>query len=188
VGGTGSLSARDLKVVDKPVVATDARPISPEAVRAAGGSGSTDSIEARRIADLLAQGQAALKSDDPTAALRCYREASALRPDDPQIPLAASSMALRSNRPDVVVDLLTPLEKQFSTSAPLKRALGTAYYRLGNYQAAEVSLQQALSLDKSSALAYFLMGCTLAKLGQPTAAEEHLRQAQLIDPRYTLRR
>jgi tetratricopeptide (TPR) repeat protein len=164
------------------------KPVLPETTRPADGNGSADSQAASEIAAILARGHAALKADDMPAALRCYREAAALGPDNPQILLSAAAGALRSNRPDVVVELLTPVEKQFSNSAALKRALGTAYYRLGNYRAAEVSLQQALSLDKSSALAYFLMGCTLAKLGQPAAADEHLRQAQLLDPRYTLRR
>ncbi len=44
--------------------------------------------------------------------------------------------------------------------------LGAAYYRTGDYKSSQVALQQALSLDKSSALSYLLMGCTLAKLGQ----------------------
>ena len=63
--------------------------------------------------------------------------------------------------------------------------LGAAYYRSGDYQSSQVALQQALSLDKSSALAYLLMGCTLAKLGQQQAADDHFRRPPL-DPRYTV--
>jgi len=81
-----------------------------------------------------------------------------------------------------------PAAKHFSKSAAIYRMLGVAYYRLGDFKSSQVALQQALSLDKSSALSYFLMGCTLAKLGQAEPAEAHFQQAKALDPRYTVRR
>jgi len=113
-----------------------------------------------------------------------FREATAANPDDPGAPIAAAVSALRHNRPDVAVALLEPLLKRFPKSAAIRRVLATAHYRLGEYESSQVVLQQALSLDKSCGLSYFLMGCTLAKLGQRTAAETHFCQARRLDPRY----
>lgn len=109
---------------------------------------------------------------------------SAAKSDNPQIPISAAAAALRANRPDLAVELLTPAAKQFPTSVAIHRMLGAACYRTGDYKSSQVALQQALSLDKSCALSYLLMGCTLAKLGQNEAAEAHFRQARTLDPRY----
>lgn len=108
--------------------------------------------------------------------------------DSPRAVVAAAAAALRRNQPRLAIDLLAPAEKRFPDSAALKRVLGVAYYRLGDYASSQVVLQQSLCLDKSSPLTYFLMGCTLAKLGQPESADAHFRQAQSLDPWYQLRR
>ena len=68
--------------------------------------------------------------------------------------------------------------------APLYRLLGTAHYRRGEYQAAQIALRQALSLDKSDALSYFLMGSTLLKLGQSETAARCYAEAARLDPRF----
>jgi tetratricopeptide (TPR) repeat protein len=138
--------------------------------------------------DLLAQGGQALTEGNTPAALACFQRAMADRPDDPQIPISAAVAALRYNHPDVAIELLEPATRRFSDSASLQRILGTAYYRRGDYRSSQVALQQALSLDKSNALSYFLMGCTQVKLGETEAAERCFRQAQLLDPKYTARR
>jgi tetratricopeptide (TPR) repeat protein len=136
----------------------------------------------------LEQGRRALAEGSGEAALTCFQSAGALCPNDPQIPIAAAMAALRHDRPDLAVELLGSAQPRFAGSAQLHRILGVAYYRLGDYHSSQVALRQALSLDKSSALSYFLMGCTLSKLGQLELAEAHLRQAQTINPRYTARR
>ncbi len=116
----------------------------------------------------------------------CFRQAVAAKPANPQIPLSAAASALKANRPEMAVELLAAAAGQFPKSAAIHRMLGAAYYRTGDYQSSQVALQQALSLDKSSALSYLLMGCTLAKLGQQEAAESNFRQARALDPRYTV--
>ena len=121
-------------------------------------------------------------------ALDYWQEAITTNPDDPQIPISAAVSALRHNEPDLAVTLLEPSLSAFSDSAPLRRILATAYYRLGDYRSSQVALQQALSLDKSSALSYFLMGCTMVKLGETTAAEGYFRQARRLNPKYAVRR
>jgi tetratricopeptide (TPR) repeat protein len=62
--------------------------------------------------------------------------------------------------------------------------LGAAHYRRGEYQVAQTALAQALSLDKSDALAYFLMGSTLAKQNEHEAAAKYLAEAARLDVRF----
>jgi tetratricopeptide (TPR) repeat protein len=69
-------------------------------------------------------------------------------------------------------------------AAALYRVLGTAHYRRGEYQAAQAALCQALSLDKSDALSYFLMGSTLDKLADHEAAQRCFSEAARLDRRF----
>ncbi len=109
-------------------------------------------------------------------------------PNNPQIPISEAVAALRHNQPALAVELLGAAEKQFPNSVALHRVLGAAHYRLGDYKSSQIALQRALSLDKSSALTYFLMGCTLAKLGRSEESEAHFGRARTLDPRYTVQR
>ncbi len=149
-----------------------------------GEDGPADDRGAMSATRLLEKGRSALSQGMVGPGLAYFQEAMSLRPDDPQIPADAAVCALRHNQPALVVSLLEPLLEVFPDSAAIRRILATAYYRLGNYQSSQVVLGQALSLDNSSALSYFLMGCTLVKLGQPAAAETCFRQARSLDPRY----
>jgi tetratricopeptide (TPR) repeat protein len=136
----------------------------------------------------LSEGQRALSDGKVDAARIAFHKAEANQPNDPQIAIVSAGAALRTNHPELAVELLVPAAKRFSKSASIYRMLGVAQYRLGDFQSSQVALQQALSLDKSSALSYFLMGCTLAKLGQAESAEAHFQQARALDPRYAVRR
>jgi tetratricopeptide (TPR) repeat protein len=152
------------------------------------GTDSAGATSEDAVSGLLPRGQQALAEGSPQTATLYFQKAISLRPDDPQVPISAAVAALREDQPAVAVELLTVAAKQFPKSAAIHRTLGAAHYRQGDYRASQVALQQALSLDKSSPLTYLLMGCTLRRLGQIEAAESHLRQAQTMDPRYTLRR
>lgn len=149
-----------------------------------GEEGLAGDTAAMSAADLLEKGRSALSEGLAALGFAYFREATALEPHDPKIPTAAAVFALRHNQPDLAVSLLEPLLDAFPDSAVIRRILGAGYYRLGNYKSSQVVLQQALSLDNSSALSYFLMGCTLVKLGQPAVAETYFRQARRLDPRY----
>jgi tetratricopeptide (TPR) repeat protein len=138
--------------------------------------------------EFLAAGQRALRADAVGAARIAYQKAAASQPNNPQIPISAAAAAIRANHPELAVELLAPAARHFSKSAAIYRLLGVAHYRTGDYKSSQVALQQALLLDKSSALSYFLMGCTLAKLGQAESAEAHFKQACALDARYTIRR
>ena len=134
--------------------------------------------------DLLQRGRSALSEGLDALGFAYFREAMSLDPHDPKIPTAAAVCALRHNQPDLAVSLLEPLLDLFPDSVAIRRILAAGYYRLGNYRSSQVLLQQALSLDNSSALSYFLMGCTLVKLGEPAVAQTYFRQARRLDPRY----
>ncbi len=176
-----------------------AQPIAPDAPTAPAsqpsplpGAAQTEirpaAPQTQTVEGYLALCEEALRREDDDTAWTHIRAAALLRRQDPQIPTTASILALRYNRPQLAAEVLSDAARQFPKSAAIHRTLGTAYYRLGDYKSSQVALQQALSLDKSSALTYFLMGCTLAKLGRPEAAESQFRQASLLDPRYAIQR
>jgi len=162
--------------------------VAPPTERAENNSRSSlvDSTEPARTS--LQRARRELERGSPEAAAFFFRQAIAAGANDPQIPISAGVTALRHNQPALAVDLLLSARRRFPHVAELDRVLGTAYYRLGDYQSSQLALQQALSLDKSSGLSYFLMGCTLAKLGQQEAARTHWKQARMLNPRYGLRR
>ena len=100
-------------------------------------------------------------------------------------PLQRSVEALAQGDTATAIELATAgLAQNPERPAPLYRVLGAAHYRRGEYQAAQIALAQALSLDKSDALAYFLMGSTLSKLGQSETAARCFAEAARLDPRY----
>ena len=139
-------------------------------------------------ARLVAEGEKALARDNCEAAMALFNRAVSAIPDDPHIPTLAAVSALQLNRADVAACLAREAMVRFPDSAALHRTLGVACYRSGDYESSQVVLQQALSLDNTNALAYFLQGCTLSKLGKSEAADAHLRQAATLDPRYAQRR
>jgi tetratricopeptide (TPR) repeat protein len=127
-----------------------------------------------------------LIAGDIPAARDALARAVSFESDKPRLPIRAAVLALRHQQPQLAVFVLRPLADRFVDSAAFQRTLGTACYRAGDYPSAQSALEQALSLDKSSALAYLLMGCTLEKLGHLEAARTHLEQARRLDPRLRL--
>ena len=140
------------------------------------------------VRQMLAEAGAALAAGNVRAAHSLFVQAAAKEPENPHIPLRAAILSLRHEHPEMAVEMLTPAAERFRDSAALFRVLGTAHYRLGDYRAAQLALQQAISLDKSNPLAYFLMGCTLKKLGQPEAADRHFEQARGLSPSFAVSR
>jgi len=134
------------------------------------------------VSALLQQGGQALTQHDPERALAAFRQAAALEPGNPHIPTAAAIAALNQGSPQVAVVVAQEALRTFPRWTPLLRTLGAAYYRQGDYESSQLVLQQALSLDKSDALAYFLLGCTHTKLGQSDAATTCFTEARRIDP------
>ncbi len=135
------------------------------------------------VESALDRAERALEVGDVAAARGSLSRAIALAPDDPQVPVLAAVLALRHEQSELAVFVLQPAAARFADSPAVHRTLGTALYRQSDYPAAKGSLERALSLDKSSALAYLLMGCTLEKLGQSEAAKSQFEEAHRLDPR-----
>jgi predicted Zn-dependent protease len=112
----------------------------------------------------------------------------AAEPIDPQLlqsPLQRAVAALAKGDTEAAIEAATRgLARTPDQAAPLYRVLGAAHYRRGEYQVAQTALAQALSLDKSDALAYFLMGSTLAKQNEHEAAAKYLAEAARLDVRF----
>jgi TolB protein len=67
-------------------------------------------------------------------------------------------------------------------------AIGDAYYRLGQYDQARVSLRQALSLGADNAQTFALLAATLAHLNRCDEAEAYYLQALALAPDHPLAR
>lgn len=139
-------------------------------------------------AELLAEAEAAILAGDHARAAQRVAQAQDCTPEDPQVTISATVTALRCGQSALAVELSQWGVCRFPDSAALHCALGHAHYRGGNLKAAQVSLQQALSLDNRSGLTYFLMGQTLEKLGQREAAHRHFAKARQLDPRWAAKR
>jgi len=132
----------------------------------------------------LRDGAIALGRGDLDTAKARFLEGTSTQPDNPHVPIASAVLALRHNHPEVAIFMLRGAVLTFPNSATTHRILGMAYYRMGDFAASQLELQQALSLDKACALTYFLLGRTLSKLGQREAADGYLLQAEQLDRRF----
>ncbi len=133
---------------------------------------------------LLDEGDRALSSGDKPAALASFRQAMTAQPGNPRVALRAAAIAIAHNEPDLAVAVVNDALRLFPDSAALYRMLGTSHYRRGDMKSSQAALSRAIALDKSDALAYFLMGATLRRLGQSEAAASFEQQAATLDPRY----
>ncbi|MBL8828129.1 MAG: tetratricopeptide repeat protein [Planctomycetaceae bacterium] len=131
----------------------------------------------------LHQAGQALAEGHPDTAAVFLRKARELAPHDQSVALSTSVLPLRHEEYELAASLSEEALRDFPQSAGLYRILGTAQYRLCRWAAARDALQHAITLDNRDGLSYFLMGCTLNKLGQPQEAEPYLRQAQTLDRR-----
>jgi len=166
-------------------------PASPASVHLPSGSATVAATLPaglpEAVSNLLKRAREELRCGREAEAEALLREACSIHPHNPQIPVGAGVMALGYGRPGLAWRILTDVKDRFSDCPAISRLLGVACYRLGDFSGAEAALRHALSLDNSSALSYFLLGCTLAKLGQRESAEECFRQARRLDPRYGVR-
>jgi tetratricopeptide (TPR) repeat protein len=97
--------------------------------------------------------------------------------------LAAAGECLRAGDAAGAARLAERGVQDHPRSAALYRTMGLAYYRQGDYPSAERALRQSLSLVNSSALAYFLLGSALQRLGHAEDAE-CFRRARSLDVRF----
>jgi tetratricopeptide (TPR) repeat protein len=161
--------------VPPPMGSAVAASISESAGRANPAANSTASYQAESV------GHSPLALDRQLGALTAAARAN---PDNPQLALDAAILALRQNRPEAAVEIATTAVNGHADSAPLWRTLAMAQYGTGDFAGAEASLKQAIALDKSNALAYFLMGSILSREAQSEAARQYFDEATRLDPRF----
>ena len=149
----------------------------------AGGNGFTERQES--WSGLLVEAEAALKAGNDLASREAFDRAMRFSGDNPQVPISIAVLILRHNRPELAREYLEPAVARFPNEPRLHRTLGLVLYRLGHYEASQVSIRQALSLDNTDALSYVLLGSVLSKLGDRAAAENYLLEAQRLDPSLT---
>jgi len=106
--------------------------------------------------------------------------------NEPQTVVDLAVDALQSNQPDVALDALRDGLARFPDSAVLWRTFGAAHHQKGDFQSAQSALHQALSLDNSSPLAYFLLGQSLRSQGQHEQARRYFQAAADLDGRYAM--
>jgi Flp pilus assembly protein TadD len=109
-------------------------------------------------------------------------------PDSPNRAIVAAANLLQAGQPEAALRLAATASEKDPGNVRLKHAVAAAQFELGDLETAQVTLQQALSLDNRNALTYFLLGCTLAARGQRETAEGHFAQACKLDPRLASRR
>jgi len=138
--------------------------------------------ESRVAAAQVAQIEHLLASGAPQAAASLCREVYAAKPNDPNIRVTCAAMLIKHNEPERALPLLRAAVVKFPTHAGLCRLLAVALYRVGSYDDAVARFERAVSLDKSDALSYFLLGIALDKVGRPTEARRNYGVASRLDP------
>ena len=98
--------------------------------------------------------------------------------------IEAAALLLKHNQPEHAQRYAHQAVLQMPESSVPLRTLGLAYYRGGAYDKAQPALRKALSLDRSHALTYFLLGQTERKLGNHETAQRLYEHAARLDPRY----
>ena len=107
-------------------------------------------------------------------------------PQDPVLAAASAANLLQAGKVDSALKLASSASKRHPSNVRLKHALASAQFESGDPTSAQVTLQQALSLDKGNALTYFLLGYALKAQGDDAAAQRHFAKARQLDPRCSI--
>ena len=67
--------------------------------------------------------------------------------------------------------------------ASIREALGIAYYRIGDWSAAEREFRKVLELSPVDDYAHYALGRSLKKQGRDREASKHLKLARCLKPR-----
>jgi Tfp pilus assembly protein PilF len=109
-------------------------------------------------------------------------------PDEPGHAVVTTANLLQAGQVDSALELATAASKRHPHNVRLKHALASAQFESGDPKSAQVTLQQALSLDKGNPLTYFLLGYALKAQGDDKAAQQYFAKAGQFDPRFASQR
>lgn len=158
-------------------------PDSRETVKTAkAGASSARGSGARLSGDDLGRAEYLFKAGATQAATSLCRRAISNNPDNPQTAIAAATLLVEHEELQAAIRLLDDALRHWPRSASCYRILGVAHYRHGDYAQSVSALRHAVSLDKSNALSYFLLGLALDKVGHREEADRLYHQATRIDP------
>jgi predicted Zn-dependent protease len=131
----------------------------------------------------------AAPSDPPaTPAVSATAASRTAVPDDPNLAVVAAANLLQAGKADLALQLAAAASQRHPGNVRLRHAVASAQYESGDPKSAQVTLQQALSLDKGNALTYFLLGYALQAQGDDEAAQRHFAKARQLDPRLASQR
>ena len=139
----------------------------------------------------LAIGDVALQQGRDTEAFEALRLVTALPSGSPlaeTVPIDRGILALRAQAYAEAVETLEPVAPQvtgFPRQALVRRALGLARYRRGEYDLAERQFRQAASLAPAEPSAWLGAGLAALAQGRFTEAEDALVRARVAVPEIT---
>jgi tetratricopeptide (TPR) repeat protein len=164
----------------------------PAATPSAIAASATPSASRVQLASWNAPDGKSLRPVEPTVKLASRPEPSAgsaaagTNPQIRQSPLRESVVALAQGDTEAAIAAAQRgLAEPSAQPAALYRVMGAAHYRRGEFHTAQGELAQALSLDNTDALSYFLMSATLEKLNEHEAAAGFRAEAARLDARFS---
>lgn len=137
----------------------------------------------REYQRLIAAGDAALATDEPSRALEAYSGAAALRPDAMLAHLKRGmAYQSRGELDNAVRDLRRAVELDPSAPRPLE-LLGDVNAELGRFDRAAACYERCLRLDDRSTTVLYKLGLARYRGGDAAAAIAPLEKAVSLDPR-----
>lgn len=116
------------------------------------------------------------------AAIRCYRRAQLLAPDDFDTAYLLGIARLQAGDDDAATDSLRTALALDADYAPVQLRLGELLFKTGEYAAARARFEALLALEPDSAWGHHRLAQTLAALGDAEGAIVHNRRAVELFP------
>lgn len=120
--------------------------------------------------------------NNPELAMKDYKKALELDPDNVRIRLRIGEMLLHDKMPQEALEYLEVLHKENPEDHIIQARLGQCYYLQGKSQEARRLLETAKENLPNDALVFQYLAKLELQEGDPEKAEEYLRQSMKIDP------
>jgi len=127
---------------------------------------------------------AASKSGAPQEAIRAYRRAWKIEPDNAEIGNSLGALLIETGELTAAVDVYRAALQANPDSLPLNNNLGFVLNQLQRFEEAEQVLRHALSIDPGYAAGHNNLGNALEGMGRIREAEASFRDALRITPHF----
>src|SRR5262249_42876672 len=138
-----------------------------------------------RVPSYFALGEAYRKAGRAEEAIRAYRQARRLAPDDARAPVAASELLLTRGEADAAIRLLEPALARMPDDSGALNSLAVLYARKQRFDDALSLLSKAVRISPDYPLSWLNLGVALEAKGDRQGAEAAYRQALLLQPDFT---